>query len=121
MKIFSETKETKSSLGALEKERIYLVYKKSLNGWWHCRYEYTIRKSGVKISLSNEWSCKDEYSAVYYAVKAARLDIEKYLNEKNSKYYPQLLEDVWKKYDDRKKLHLKPINSIKDKNGDCNG
>lgn len=27
MKIFSETKETKSSLGALEKERISLVYK----------------------------------------------------------------------------------------------
>lgn len=57
----------------------------------------------MKISLSSEWSCKDEYSAVHYAVKAARLDIEKYLNEKASKYYPQLLEDVWKKYDDRKK------------------
>lgn len=83
MKFFSETKETKSSLGALEKERISLVYKKSLNGWWHCRYEYTIRKSGVKISLSSEWSCKDEYSAVHYAVKAARLEIEEYLNEKN--------------------------------------
>lgn len=97
MKIFAETK---SSLGALEKERIDLVYKKSLNGWYHCRYKYTSIKNGVELSLSSEWSCKDEYSAVYYAVKAARLDIENYFNEKTSKYYPQLLEDVWKKYDD---------------------
>lgn len=97
MKIFAETK---SSLGALEKERIDLVYKKSLNGWYHCRYKYTSIKNGVELSLSSEWSCKDEYSADYYAVKAARLDIENYFNEKTSKCYPQLLEDVWKKYDD---------------------
>ncbi len=97
------------STDCLEKERIDLFYKKSLNGWWHCRYKYTIIKNGVKISLSDEWSCKDEYSAVYYAVKASRLDIENYLNKKTSKYYPQLLEDVWKKFDESKKLHLKPI------------
>lgn len=84
MKIFAETK---SSLGALEKERIDLACKKSLNGWYHCRYKYTSIKNGVEISLSSEWSCEDEYSAVYYAVKAARLDIENYFNEKTSKCY----------------------------------
>lgn len=98
MKIFAETKETSPSSGALEKERIDLVYKKSLNGWWHCRYKYTSIKNSVEISLSSEWLCKDEYSAVYYAVKAASLEIEDYFNEKTSKYYPKLLEEVWKKY-----------------------
>lgn len=112
MKISAKTKETKSSLGGTEKERIDLIIKKSFDGWWHCRYKYTSIKNGMEISLSCEWSCKDEYSAVYYAVKAAKLDIESCFNAKISKYYPQLLEEVWKKYDDSKKLHHKILNRL---------
>lgn len=112
MKISAETKGTKTSLGGTGKERIDLIIKKSFDGWWHCRYKYTSIKNGVEIFLSSEWSCKDEHSSVYYAVKAARLDIEGCLNEKLPKYYPQLLEDVWKKYDDRKKLHHKVLNRL---------
>lgn len=101
-----------SSTSCSDKERIDLIIKKSFDGWWHCRYKYTSIKNGVEISLSSEWSCKDEHSSVYYAVNVAKLDIESCLNEKFSKYSSQLLEDVWKKYDDRKKLHQKVYNRL---------
>lgn len=65
MKISAKTKETKSSLGRAEKERIDLIIKKSFDGWWHCRYKYTSIKNGMEISLSCEWSCKDEFRNFY--------------------------------------------------------
>lgn len=112
MKFFVEIKETKTSLEKTEKERIDLLIKKSFDGWWHCRYKYTSIKNGVEISLSSEYSCKDEHSSVYYAVKAARLDIKSYLNKNLPKYYPQLLNDIYEKYNDRKRLHHKILNRL---------
>lgn len=109
---FFGIKRNKNFFRRKRKRKNRLGYKKTFDGWWHCRYKYTSIKNSVEISLSCKWSCKDEYSAVYYAVKAAKLDIESCLNKKIPKYYSQLLEYGWKKYDDIKKLHHKILNRL---------
>lgn len=99
--------ETKSSYGKSEKEKLDLIYKKSFDGKWYCKYKYTNSKDGKEFSiLSVSFSSKDEYSAVLYTLKQAKLAVKKSLYEKDFEYHSKLFDDAWNKYFDSKQLRL---------------